>query len=68
MNQPVRLGKEVNMSLQDKIEQFVLDHAMFFIILAIVLMLALFITICVMMCGASATESGLQYNQFENII
>ena len=68
MNQPVRLAKVETMSIQDRIEQFVLDHAMFFMILAIVLMLALFITICVMMCGASATESGLQYNQFENII
>ena len=68
MNQPVRLAKVETMSIQDRIEQFVLNHAWFFLSLAIILLLVLFIIICMAMCGASATESGLQYNQFENII
>ena len=65
---PVRLHKEVNMSLSDRLEEFVLNHAVFFLTLAIVLLMALFITLCVAMCGASATDSGLQYNQLERII
>ena len=64
----VRLSKETNMTLKDSIERFVLNHATFFLALAIVLMLAVFITFCVMICGASATDSGLQYNQFDNVI
>ena len=68
MNTPARLHKEVNMSLSDKIEQFILDHAFFFLALATILLFALFITLCVVMCGASATDSGLQYNQLEKII
>lgn len=68
MSAPVRLQKEVNMSLRDSIESFIIAHATFFLALAIVLMMALFITMCVMMCGASATDSGLQYNQMEQII
>ena len=68
MNQPVRLYKVETMSLQDRLEQFVLDHATFFLGLAIVLLFALFVTLIVTMCGASATESGLQYNQMRNIV
>ena len=67
MSAPVRLQKEVNMSVRDSIENFIIAHATFFLALGIVLLMALFITFCVMICGASATDSGLQYNQLENI-
>jgi len=56
------------MSLHERIEEFIIAHATFFLAIAIVLLFALFITLCVALCGASATDSGLQYNQFENII
>ncbi|WP_405303463.1 hypothetical protein, partial [Methanobrevibacter sp.] len=67
MSAPVRLQKEVNMSVRDSIEDFIIAHATFFLALGIILMLAVFITFCVMICGASATDSGLQYNQMEQI-
>lgn len=68
MSAPVRLQKEVNMSVRDSIESFIIAHATFFLALGIILMLVVFITFCVMICGASATDSGLQYNQMEQII
>lgn len=67
MSAPVRLQKEVQMNLKQMIENFIINHATFFLALGIVLLMALFITFCVMICGASATDSGLQYNQLENI-
>ncbi len=68
MRTPVRLQRRIEMSLQDRIEQFVLNHAWFFLALTIVLLFALFIVICVSMCGISATESGALYNGFDKII
>ena len=68
MNQPVRLYREVNMSIKDRIEQFILKHAWFFLALSIVLLLVLFIMICVSMCGISATESGAIYNGMNKVI
>lgn len=56
------------MSLKDRIEQFILNHAWFFLALTIVLLLTLFIVICVSMCGISATESGAVYNGMDKVI
>ena len=56
------------MTLKEMIEQFIIDHAMFFLAIAIVLLFALFITICVAVCGVSATESGALYNGFDKVI
>ena len=56
------------MSLRDRIEEFILNHAWFFLALTIVLLFALFIVICVSMCGISATESGVLYNGMEKVI
>lgn len=68
MSNPVRLGKVEHMSILDKIENFILNHAWFFLSLAIIILFVLFITLCWVMVGASATDSGLQYNQFNNIV
>ena len=56
------------MTLRDRLEQFVLSHAWFFLALSIVLLLVLFIVICVSMCGISATESGAIYNGMNKVI
>ena len=68
MSHPVRLQRRVNMTLRDRLEQFVLSHAWFFLALSIVLLLVLFIVICVSMCGISATESGAIYNGMNKVI
>lgn len=65
---PVRLGKEVNMTLQERIEEFILNHAWFFLSLAIIVLLILFVTFCIVICGASATESGIPYNHLKDVI
>ena len=67
MSRPVRLAKiETNDSsfynLCEKLEAFILSHASFFFIVALIVLMALFIALCYAVCGVSATESGAVYN------
>lgn len=69
---PVRLGKVedkgVNMKITEMISDAILRHPTLFLTLFMVLAMLLFFVIIFTLCGASATESGFQYNQFKNII
>jgi hypothetical protein len=70
---PARLHKvednEVTfMDIHEKIEGVLLRYGHILIPLIVILALIGFVAICFLICGASATESGLQYNQMENIV
>ena len=75
---PVRLNKvESNAddvilalyhSLMGKVEAWVLSHAMLCLIVLMCLLMAIFVTVIFVITGVSATESGVQYNHFGDII
>ena len=70
-NRPARLHKNnvhEDFSFMDKVEALAIRHAPLLFILAIVILLALFVTLIFVITGVSATESGVQYNQFDKII
>ena len=72
MSKPVRLHKTTTNDnkphINEWLEALILRHAPLLFVLAIVILLALFVTLCFAICGVSATESGVQYNQFNKII
>ena len=73
MSRPVRLDKQDNgnsfsFKILDRIEKWAFRYAHIILPLFIILGLLLFIAFCFVICGASATESGMQYNQLERII
>ena len=77
---PARLHrKEENSSVNNKvshigemvsehIEAWVQTHALLCLIVLTCLLMALFVTLIFAITGVSATESGVQYNQFQNIV
>ena len=73
-NRPVRLAKVEEPKGADMtkiirmVEAAILRHPTLFLTLFMILAMLLFIVIIFTVCGASATESGLQYNQFQRII
>ena len=74
MSKPVRLNKVDNSNkcnfdwLMDKIEAWVQSHALLLLIISICLLMSLFVTLCFMLCGVSAVQSGVQYNAYSRII
>ena len=75
MSKPVRLAKNqndddsfFNSKIMDYVEAWVLTHATLVLLVSICLLMALFVTLIFVMTGVSATESGMQYNQFDKII
>ena len=71
MSTPARLHKKEEGTLMDlhkKMEGILLRYGHILIPLIVILALIGFVALCFLICGASATESGLQYNQMENII
>ena len=74
MSRPARLHKvqENNVSplivLQDKVEEWVLSHSALCLFVLMALLIALFVVLIFALVGVSATDSGVQYNQLENII
>ena len=73
MNRPVRLAKEDNshsfsFKILGRIEKWAFKYAHIILPLFIILGLLLFVVLCYWICGVSATESGVQYNQLERII
>ena len=80
MSQPARLHrKKENSSVNNKvshtgemvsehIEAWVEAHALLCLIVFTCILMALFVTLIFAITGVSATESGMQYNQFQNII
>ena len=70
---PARLHKkETQVSpvnhIFDKIEAWVLSHASIFLFIALVMLFVLFVMLIWLLTGVSATESGVTYNQFNNIV
>ena len=73
MREPARLGRvEDNNHLCnhffDKVEEWLLSHSTLCLFVLLAILTALFVMVCWAICGVSATDSGLQYNQFNNII
>ena len=73
MSKPVRLARQdnnvhENFSIMDKVEALLIRNAPLVFIAAILILLALFCTLIFVITGVSATESGMQYNQFDKII
>ena len=73
MSRPVRLAKDdghnsFSFKVMDRIEKWAFRYAHIVLPLFIILGLLLFVVLCYWICGVSATESGVQYNQFKNII
>lgn len=73
MSQPARLHKkEAKVSpviyLNEKMEAWVLSHATICLFVLLTVLLVLFVMLIYLLTGVSATESGVTYNQFQNII
>ena len=72
MSKPVRLGKkEDDFHLYNhsaRVEEWLLSHSLLCLIILTAILTTLFIALCFAICGVSATESGVQYNQLQNII
>lgn len=71
--QPVRLGKQENKChlryhFFSKVEEWFYNHSTLCLFILLAVLTALFVMLCWAICGVSATDSGLQYNQFNNII
>ena len=70
MNKPARLGKEDNnvSPFLSRLDDWAISHAHIILPLFIILGMLLFVLLCYAIIGVSATDSGVQYNQFERII
>ena len=70
--QPVRLQKKVEVSYGDKIKERLTDwanaHAFLILFVLFALLIGLFVCLIFALTGLSATESGLQYNHFMDVI
>ena len=63
---PVRLQKR-NVE-ENKVEAWILNHAHIFLPLAVIILMILIVLLVYAVCGGSATESGLMYNHFQDVI
>ena len=63
---PVRLHKK--MTIKESFEDWCLRHTSIVLMICFVLFAILFTVLIFAIMGVSATESGMQYNQFKNII
>ena len=68
MSKPVRLAKQTEYRLSDKIDAWCSRHFMLCLTIALIIFSILFVALCYAIIGPSGTESGLQYNQINNII
>lgn len=55
-------------SISDRIEAWLYRHASLCLFICMILIGVLFVILCSLLVGVSATESGTVYNQFQNII
>ena len=77
-SEPVRLEKvqenEVNhfynfyMMVINRVEAWVLSHALICLIVVVSMLIALFVVVIFLLTGVSATDSGAMYNSMERII
>ena len=74
MSSPARLQRKeeksssVSQLVMDTIEAWVQTHALLCLIIFIAILISLFVILCFAIVGVSATDSGVVYNQFNNII
>lgn len=73
MNQPARLHKKVDdvspvNKLFDMIEAWVQTHALLCLFVLFAFLISLFVVLVYAIIGVSATDSGVVYNQFNNIV
>ena len=69
MSKPVRLAKQNNDSpFLNKLDDWAISHAHIILPICFIVLLFLFVAVCFAIVGVSATESGMQYNQFERLI
>ena len=72
MNTPARLHKQEEnpmiFNIDEKVENILLRYGYILIPLLVVLALIGFVALCFVICGASATDSGVQYNAMDKII
>ena len=66
MSSPARLAKKK--TFMEKVDDFALTYAHIILPLAILILLSLFVMLCFAMVGVSATESGVKYNHFQDVI
>ena len=66
----VRLQKQqkTRTEIRRRLEAYIARHFYLIMILVVVLLLAIFVTVCFLIVGASATDSGITYNAMEQII
>ena len=66
----VRLQKQqkTKTEIRRRLEAYIARHFYLIMILVVVLLLAIFVTVCFLIVGASATDSGITYNAMEQII
>ena len=55
-------------SIMNRVEAWVLSHAMLCLIVLMCFLMAAFIVVIFLITGVSATESGVQYNAFDKIV
>lgn len=60
------LHKKVGM--MDRIEEFLLSHATFFLVVSLIILLILFVALMFAIVGVSATESGIVYNHLGDML
>ena len=68
MSKPVRLAKQDNYTISDRIDAWCSRHFIFCLTVALIVFAIVFVLLCYAVIGVSATESGLQYNQLQNIV
>ena len=72
MSTPVRLGKVEEKTfideLMDKVEAWVNHHAFFCLFVLFAVLISLFVTLIFVLTGVSATDSGMTYNHFMDVI
>ena len=74
--QPVRLHKvepenqfnHFYNSMIEYVEEWALAHSALLLIIGVSMLIALFVVVIFLLVGVSATDSGVTYNQLENII
>ena len=65
---PARLNKKVNVTYEEKVEEWVLDHAHIFLPLCFIILIVLLTALCYALVGVSATDSGNVYNHMMDVI
>lgn len=72
MNTPARLAKQETPSFEDKlmekIESWAIAHATIILMVCFAMLIALFVVLIFALTGVSATDSGIQYNHFQDVI